>query len=61
MKRPDYRGSGGGLGSPRRRGDHPGSVALMPLLWEVEPVLVAKGVNGVTLNSTWNIFDWNKQ
>ncbi len=38
-----------------------GDVALMPLTWEVEPVLIAKGVTGVTMNNTYNIFDWDKQ
>jgi peptide/nickel transport system substrate-binding protein len=37
-----------------------GDIALMPLYWEVEPVLVAQGVTGVTMSNTWNIFDWNK-
>lgn len=35
-----------------------GDVALMPLYWQVEPVLIAKGVRGVTINDTWNIFEW---
>jgi peptide/nickel transport system substrate-binding protein len=38
-----------------------GDVALVPLYWEVEPTLIAKGVTGVTLSSTWNLFDWNKE
>jgi ABC-type transport system substrate-binding protein len=37
-----------------------GDVAFWPLSWEVEPVLVAKGVTGVTMNNTYNIFDWDK-
>jgi hypothetical protein len=37
-----------------------GDVALMPLLWEVEPVLVAKGVRGVQMSNTYNIFEWDK-
>ncbi len=36
-------------------------VALMPLYWEVEPTLIAKGVKGVTLSNTWNLFDWDKE
>ena len=37
-----------------------GDVTLMPLMWEVEPVLVAKGVTGVRMSNTFNIFEWNK-
>jgi peptide/nickel transport system substrate-binding protein len=38
-----------------------GDVALMPLYWEVEPTLIAKGVTGVTLSNTWNLFDWDRE
>jgi peptide/nickel transport system substrate-binding protein len=38
-----------------------GDVALMPLIWEVEPVLVAKGVTGVKMSNTYNIFEWDKK
>jgi len=36
-------------------------VALMPLYWQVDPVLVARGVTGVTYNGTTNIYQWDKQ
>jgi len=38
-----------------------GDVALMPLYWQVDPVVVVRGVSGVTYNGTSNIFDWNKE
>jgi len=38
-----------------------GDIALMPLYWQVDPVLVVRGVRGVTYNGTSNIFDWNKE
>jgi peptide/nickel transport system substrate-binding protein len=36
-------------------------VALMAVFWQVDPVLVAKGVTGVTYNGTTNIFQWDKE
>ena len=36
-------------------------VALMAVFWQVDPVLVAKGVKGVTYNGTTNIFQWDKE
>jgi peptide/nickel transport system substrate-binding protein len=36
-------------------------VALMPVYWQVDPVLVAKGVKGVTYNNTSNFFQWDKE
>ena len=36
-------------------------VALMAVFWQVDPVLVAKGVKGVTYNGTSNIFQWDKE
>jgi len=35
-------------------------IALMSLYWQVEPVLVVKGVKGVTYNGTSNIFQWDR-
>jgi peptide/nickel transport system substrate-binding protein len=35
-------------------------VALMALYWQVDPVLVAAGVTGVTYNGTSNIYQWSK-
>lgn len=36
-------------------------VALMPLYWQVDPVLLLRGVTGVTYNGTSNIFRWSKE
>jgi peptide/nickel transport system substrate-binding protein len=36
-------------------------VALMPLYWQVDPVLLVQGVKGVTYNGTSNIFQWDKE
>jgi peptide/nickel transport system substrate-binding protein len=36
-------------------------IALMPLFWQVDPVIVVRGVSGVTYNGTSNIFDWKKE
>jgi len=36
-------------------------VALMAVFWQVDPVLVAKGLKGVTYNGTSNIFQWDKE
>ena len=36
-------------------------VALMAVFWQVDPVLVARGVKGVTYNGTSNIFQWDKE
>jgi peptide/nickel transport system substrate-binding protein len=36
-------------------------IALMPLYWQVDPVIVVRGVSGVTYNGTSNIFEWKKQ
>jgi peptide/nickel transport system substrate-binding protein len=36
-------------------------VALMPVFWQVDPVLVAQGVRGVTYNGTSNISQWDKE
>jgi peptide/nickel transport system substrate-binding protein len=36
-------------------------VALMPIFWQVDPVLLARGVKGVTYNGTTNIFQWDKE
>jgi ABC-type transport system substrate-binding protein len=36
-------------------------VALMPVFWQVDPVLVAKGVKGVTYNGTSNFYQWDKE
>lgn len=38
-----------------------GDVALMPLFWEVNPVLIVRGVTGVTYNGTSNIFQWARE
>ena len=38
-----------------------GDVALMNLIWEVEPVLVARSVSGVEMSNTYNIFQWDKR
>jgi peptide/nickel transport system substrate-binding protein len=35
-------------------------VAIMPLFWLIEPVLMQRGVKGVTASETWNIFEWDK-
>ena len=41
-----------------------GDVALMPLYWIADPVLALRGVKGIqdnsTVESTWNIFQWDK-
>lgn len=41
-----------------------GDVALMPLYWIADPVLALRGVKGIqensTVESTWNISQWDK-
>jgi peptide/nickel transport system substrate-binding protein len=40
-----------------------GDVALMPLIWEVEPVVTLKGIIGPRSNggvSTWNMYQWDR-
>ena len=36
-------------------------VALMPLYWETEPVLVVKGIKNVKGRGPWNMFEWDKE
>jgi peptide/nickel transport system substrate-binding protein len=41
-----------------------GDVALIPLIWEVEPVVSLRGISGPASNgsvSTWNIWQWDRQ
>jgi peptide/nickel transport system substrate-binding protein len=41
-----------------------GDVALMPLYWEVVPILMVKGVRGPVFyrqNASWNIFQWDRE
>jgi hypothetical protein len=37
-----------------------GDVAIMPLYWEVAPVLVARGITGVTYSGTSNLMQWDR-
>jgi len=40
-----------------------GDVALMPLIWEVEPVAMLRGITGPASNggvSTWNMYRWDR-
>ena len=40
-----------------------GDLALMPLIWEVEPVAMLRGISGPISNggvSTWNMYRWDK-
>jgi peptide/nickel transport system substrate-binding protein len=37
-----------------------GDVALLPLYWKVDPILVAKGITGVRGRFTSNIVEWDK-
>jgi hypothetical protein len=40
-----------------------GDVALMPAYWEVQPVVLARGVKAdiSPTNAGWNVFQWDKQ
>jgi len=43
---------------------HIGDVAIMPMYWEIEPVLHLAAVKGVThggQQTTWNFFEWSKE
>jgi peptide/nickel transport system substrate-binding protein len=37
-----------------------GDVAVMPLYWKIDPILVVKGVTGVRGRYTSNIYEWDK-
>ena len=40
-----------------------GNVAVLPLYWEVAPVVLVKGVTGhpfVHSNATWMFYQWDK-
>lgn len=36
-------------------------VALMPLYWEVEPVLAVQGMKNIKGRGPWNMFEWDKE
>ena len=41
-----------------------GEVAVMPLYWDVDPVLAVRGVKNVGRNAggnTWNMHEWDKE
>lgn len=38
-----------------------GDLAIMPLYWEVVPVLAVSGVKGIKGDDTWNISEWRKE
>jgi peptide/nickel transport system substrate-binding protein len=41
-----------------------GDVAVMPLYWDVDPVMAVKGVKNIGRNAavnTWNMFQWDKE
>ena len=35
-------------------------VAFIPLYWQVDPVFILKGINGIVANDTFNIAQWTK-
>ena len=35
-----------------------GDIGLMPLYWQVDPVLALKGIRGFSLE-TWDFFPWD--